>query len=505
MPRLGRKTKLNRERTRVQPQRECSKRQRLGENPRSGKRKNEEPDVEATVVNEPKNEEPVVKATVVNEPMNEEPIVEATVVNEPKNEENQNDDDTISTLSENTYEKREEGNDNLNEEEETKDEEKKDESDKPNENDLDDAALLLGLRNPACNMPPNNEPPADPKKRKFLDAFGGDEKEYERLEAYIKMDDDPTKFADYPKAIDKRRQRGSLKANQESMKYTHEKPKTVDNFLKSLRRIAEEKQDYEAAKQYVNTHCRVFAAFLDAEMPKKKAKAPSDDSFRYCQECTTGILENHKEKALAKAQKNKAPAAFKLCSTCDEKVKCFAENKKSKKKRRGITNVDQTVDLGLKKDDNKNSIALAPKGPIRARPGATFFKIGLDRDSLFLEVRKSSIEGAGLGLFSLRNFNQWDVIGLYCADRIHGKTKPNEFSMTKGKNRAIYQCQRNEAYMGMHFINDPTFGYETDQDKIDMANVMVDDDFQVIALRPIKAHEELFLIYNGELRRLTPN
>ena len=312
--------------------------QRLGENPRSGKKNEDEPVVEATVVNEPKNEEK----------QNDDGSITLPLA----------DDDTISTITENTHEKREEGSDTSNEEEEkkdeTKDEEKKDESDKPNENDLDDAALLLGLHNPACNFPLSNEPPVDPKKSKFLDAFGGDEKEYERLEAYIKMDDDPTKFADYPKAIDKRRQRGSLKANKESTKYTHEKPKTVDNFLKTLHRFAETNGDYEAAKQYVNTHCRVFATFLDAEMPKKKAKAPSNDKFSYCKDCADGILENHKEKALAKAQKNKAPAAFKLCSTCDEKVKCFAENKKSKKKR-GITNVEQTVDLGLKNDDNKNS------------------------------------------------------------------------------------------------------------------------------------------------------
>ena len=357
MLRIGRSTKINRERTRFQPHRECSKRQRLGENPRTGKGKNEEPVVEAIlVVNEPpKNEEPVVEAThVVNEP--------------PKNDkEKQNDDGSIapslpdddssvSTLTENTHENREEGSDEDDSEDDSakrnaeKEKEKKVESNKANENDLDEAALLLGLRNPACNI----ERPVDPKKRKFLDAFGGDEKEYERLEAYIKMDDDPTKFADYPKAIDKRRQRGSLKANKESTKYTHEKPKTVDNFLKTLHRFAETNGDYEAAKQYVNTHCRVFATFLDAEMPKKKAKAPSNDKFSYCKDCADGILENHKEKALAKAQKNKAPAAFKLCSTCDEKVKCFAENKKSKKKR-GITNVEQTVDLGLKNDDNKNS------------------------------------------------------------------------------------------------------------------------------------------------------
>lgn len=132
----------------------------------------------------------------------------------------------------------------------------------------------------------------------------------------------------------------------------------------------------------------------------------------------------------------------------------------------------------------------------------------LEDGSLFkvLEVRKSGIEGSGLGLFAACDFSKEEIVTIFVGKEIE-KTVSSIFSISNTfvTLDAAPWCAENmnETYLAAHMANDPNWmeegGDGGDAKKIE-TNVDSFSKFEVIANKAIKAGDEIKLDY-----RLTTN
>ena len=120
----------------------------------------------------------------------------------------------------------------------------------------------------------------------------------------------------------------------------------------------------------------------------------------------------------------------------------------------------------------------------------------------WLVVKKSTINGAGLGVFADCFFAEKSVIGLYMG----GDDGDEPYNITAGwPNGPLVRCfsltsskskhERSAKTMGIQMINDPNF--EGRKSRFE-TNAEINKDLFVKALRDIQKGEEIFVDYNSE-------
>ena len=127
----------------------------------------------------------------------------------------------------------------------------------------------------------------------------------------------------------------------------------------------------------------------------------------------------------------------------------------------------------------------------------------LEDGSLFkvLEVRKSGIEGSGLGLFAAYDFSKEEIVTIFVGKEIE-KTVTSIFSISNTfvTLDAAPWCAENmdETYLAAHMANDPNLmeegGDGGDAKKIE-PNVISCSCFELVATKTIKAGDEILLDY----------
>jgi len=120
----------------------------------------------------------------------------------------------------------------------------------------------------------------------------------------------------------------------------------------------------------------------------------------------------------------------------------------------------------------------------------------------WLQVKKSTIEGAGLGLFASKDFKEGQLVGM-C---LGGKTGLPAYSIAPGWAKAEnIHCypfshsdsmqERSTRTMGIQMINDPNHGLDDNAPPSPMWNVEFRSDLFVVALKNIKKGDEIFADY----------
>ena len=120
----------------------------------------------------------------------------------------------------------------------------------------------------------------------------------------------------------------------------------------------------------------------------------------------------------------------------------------------------------------------------------------------WIEVKPSTIQGAGLGVFAMREFTKGQAIGWY-----YGKARNS--NIPRDDNSARYQMIHIDAQgsvgfpgrLGMHILNDPTMSLEDESDikkAKKMWNVELNGDYSVTTKRQIHSGDELYVDYNRE-------
>ena len=120
----------------------------------------------------------------------------------------------------------------------------------------------------------------------------------------------------------------------------------------------------------------------------------------------------------------------------------------------------------------------------------------------WLRVKKSTLPGAGLGLFAEREFEKGQIIGMY----LGGKTgMPGYTIKPRWKDAELIHCHsfasadalsdQSARTMGLQMCNDPNFGLPNDAPKSPLWNVQIMKDLFVIATKNIEKGEELFADY----------
>ena len=126
----------------------------------------------------------------------------------------------------------------------------------------------------------------------------------------------------------------------------------------------------------------------------------------------------------------------------------------------------------------------------------------MDDGSLFkvLEVRKSGIEGSGLGLFAACEFSKDEMVTIFVGKEIE-KTVVSIFSISNTfvTLDAAPWCAENmdQTYLAAHMANDPNWREEGDdkiREKIE-PNVISCSCFELVATKTIKAGDEILLDY----------
>jgi hypothetical protein len=124
----------------------------------------------------------------------------------------------------------------------------------------------------------------------------------------------------------------------------------------------------------------------------------------------------------------------------------------------------------------------------------------------WIEVKESTLYGAGLGVYINKDVKKGERIGFYFGKQVRKGSKVSEYAM-KSKDWGLVDPKRGFGdtdnpvfYVGAHMMNDPTFGLKkgTNQWKKARlkANVTVYDNLFVVADRDIKKGSELFLLYH---------
>ena len=122
------------------------------------------------------------------------------------------------------------------------------------------------------------------------------------------------------------------------------------------------------------------------------------------------------------------------------------------------------------------------------------WQIWVGKDHL-TTVKKSSISGAGLGLFAARAFEEGELVGLYCGHNVGTLCKKRLDASNKllmDGDGIIFAPKNTEVWMGAHFCNDPEYSSE------EAYNVKIQENLLFHAMRDIQEGEEMFLQYNLE-------
>jgi hypothetical protein len=121
-------------------------------------------------------------------------------------------------------------------------------------------------------------------------------------------------------------------------------------------------------------------------------------------------------------------------------------------------------------------------------------------------VKESTIENAGYGLFAARDFNEKETVGIYLGQQFHKARKDvtytiqtKEFGFVDGLS-SVMNNRNYPRHMCLHMCNDPTL-FLTKREQINEAkeklNLLMFDDLMVVAKKPIREGDELFLHYKG--------
>jgi hypothetical protein len=113
-------------------------------------------------------------------------------------------------------------------------------------------------------------------------------------------------------------------------------------------------------------------------------------------------------------------------------------------------------------------------------------------------IKKSGVPNSGLGLFAAQQFDEGEVVSMYCGVN-QGIYEPKKIEKSDKAiivdNRVIYNVSDNAAFLGFHFANDPM------QSKPPLTvtpeyNVKVLPGLLCEALADIQVGEELLMEYN---------
>jgi hypothetical protein len=121
-------------------------------------------------------------------------------------------------------------------------------------------------------------------------------------------------------------------------------------------------------------------------------------------------------------------------------------------------------------------------------------------------VKKSTIAGAGYGLFAARDFDEKENVGIYLGQQFHKARKDvtytiqtKVFGFVDGLS-SVMNHRNYPRHMSLHMANDPTL-FLTNRNQINEAkeriNLNMFNDLMVVAKKPIREGDELFLHYKG--------
>ena len=115
-----------------------------------------------------------------------------------------------------------------------------------------------------------------------------------------------------------------------------------------------------------------------------------------------------------------------------------------------------------------------------------------------MEVKKSAIEGEGMGLFARKRFIKDDIITIYSAP-INSKECPKSKIYTVKKFGHFYSIDKKSVplFMGAYYCNDETWDCEAEDKNLLMEknNAMLQG-FIVVATSRIEAGQEIKFTYN---------
>ena len=142
--------------------------------------------------------------------------------------------------------------------------------------------------------------------------------------------------------------------------------------------------------------------------------------------------------------------------------------------------------------------------PIESFQGTLKIKIK-NKFYKWLVLKKSTIQGAGFGLFAARQFNKGDFIGRFMGRVLDRDTKDvSEYAIATFKYLIDPMGEINSGYpwyWGLHIANDPTFvgrglNDQSSIEKMAMINAIIHKNMLMSAKVTIKMGQEIFISYN---------
>lgn len=128
-------------------------------------------------------------------------------------------------------------------------------------------------------------------------------------------------------------------------------------------------------------------------------------------------------------------------------------------------------------------------GDVSGTPTTISFRMKMDGND-HVHVKMSKIEGAGYGLFASRNFKAGEYIGIYMGSLSLPHDEPNEYCFQHLK------PDKNDLYMGMHFMNDMEYNNVQNQ-RMNRArnNAVLRVNYLVEATQDIRVDGEIYAKY----------
>ena len=117
----------------------------------------------------------------------------------------------------------------------------------------------------------------------------------------------------------------------------------------------------------------------------------------------------------------------------------------------------------------------------------------------WFEVKKSTIKGAGHGLFALRDFGPNELMALYCGESMLTKEKNTRWGNNvsiEDDNGVTFTPKEGEIYMGIHFANTASCNSKETKAANARTNMKVLDNLGCYSTRAIKKGDEIFWDYN---------
>ena len=117
------------------------------------------------------------------------------------------------------------------------------------------------------------------------------------------------------------------------------------------------------------------------------------------------------------------------------------------------------------------------------------------------DVAKSKTKKKEMGLFACRHFKKESMVGIYMGIKVDRNNVPENKDYVLGDIDAGKVEKR--AFMGMHFINDPTFGFEKGTKEYEQQESLANVEFRtrgnVIAKKNIYIGDEILGVYNRDM------